>query len=91
MYKNRLQVVADHINDELSPKFLACPGFHDITIIRNDPKHFAEYKLSYMEDNNLAFSCDYEVFNGKVESKMHMAHDLDLKPLLDIARKYADA
>lgn len=91
MHKNRLQVVADHINDELSPKFLACPGFHDITIIRNDPKHFAEYKLSYMKDNNLAFGCDYEVFNGKVEAKMHMARDLDLKPVFDIAHKYADA
>lgn len=91
MHKNKLQIVADHINDELSPKFLACPGFHDITIIRNDPKHFAEYKLSYMEDNNLAFGCDYEVFNGKIENQMHMARDLDLKPVLDIARKYADA
>ena len=91
MYKNRLQIVDDHINNELSPKFLACPGFHDITIIRNDPKHFAEYKLSYMEDNNIAFGCDYEVFNGKIANQMHVARDLDLKPVLDIARKYADA
>lgn len=87
--QNRLQIVSDHINQELAPKFLACPGFSDITIIRNtDP--VAEYKLSYTEDNKLAFCCTYEVFNGKIENHMHMARDLDLKPIFEIARKYAD-
>ena len=87
--QNRLQIVSDHINQELAPKFLACPGFSDITIIRNtDP--VAEYKLSYTEDNKLAFCCTYEVFNSKIENHMHMARDLDLKPIFEIARKYAD-
>lgn len=63
--KNRLQIVSDHINQELAPKFLACPGFSDIAIIRNtDP--VVEYRLSYTEDNKLAFCCTYEVFNGEM-------------------------
>lgn len=87
--KNRLQVVSDHLNQELAPKFLACPGFGKITVIRNtDP--LAEYKLSYTEDDKLAFCCTYEVLNGKIENQMHMARDLDLKPIFEIARKYAD-
>lgn len=86
--KNRLQVVSDHLNQELAPKFLACPGFDEITIIRNiDP--VVEYKLSYTEDDKLAFCCTYEVFNGKIENHMHMARDLDLKPIFEIARAYA--
>lgn len=87
--QNRLQAVSDHINQELAPKFLACPGFDEITIIRNTDS-VAEYKLSYTEDNKLAFGCTYEVFNGKIENHMHMARDLDLKPIFEIARKYAD-
>lgn len=87
--QNRLQIVSDHINQELAPKFLACPGFDEITIIRNtDPA--AEYKLSYTDNNKLAFGCTYEVFNGKIENHMHMARDLDLEPVFEIARKYAD-
>ena len=87
--KNRLQIVSDHINQELAPKFLACPGFDEITIIRNtDP--VAEYKLSYTEDDQLAFCCMYEVVNGKIENHMHMARDLDLKPIFEIARTYAN-
>lgn len=87
--KNRLQIVSDHINQKLAPKFLACPGFSDITIIRNtDP--VVEYRLSYTEDNKLAFCCTYEVFNGKIENYMHMARDLDLKPIFEIARTYAN-
>lgn len=86
--KNRLQVVADKINYDLNPKFLACPGFNDITIIRNS-NPVAEYKLSYMPDDAIAFSCNYEVFNGKVLNKMHMARDLDLEPIFKIARAYA--
>lgn len=87
--KNRLQIVSDHLNQELAPKFLACPGFNEITVIRNtDP--LVEYKLSYTEDDKLAFCCTYEVFNGKIENHMHMARDLDLKPIFEIARKYAD-
>lgn len=87
--KNRLQIVSDHINQELAPKFLACPGFSDITIIRNtDP--VVEYRLSYTEDNKLAFCCTYEVFNDKIENYMHMARDLDLKPIFEIARTYAN-
>ena len=86
--KNRLPIVSDHINHELAPKFLACPGFDEITIIRNtDP--VVEYKLSYTEDDNLAFCCTYEVFNGKIKNHMHMARDLDLEPIFEIARAYA--
>lgn len=86
--KNRLQLVADKINHDLNSKFLACPGFNDITIIRNS-EPLVEYKLSYMPDDAIAFVCDYEVFNGKVLDKMHMARDLDLEPIFKIARTYA--
>lgn len=86
--KNRLQIVSDHLNQELAPKFLACPGFDEITIIRNT-NPVVEYKLSYAEDDQLAFCCTYEVFNDKIENHMHMARDLDLEPIFKIARAYA--
>ena len=87
--KNRLQIVSDHLNQELAPKFLACPGFDEITIIRNT-NPVVEYRLSYTEDDKLAFCCTYEVFNGKIENHMHMARDLDLEPIFEIARTYAN-